>query len=60
VGAEGLVENHEKPRDIQNSEVRAAIGDAPPADPDLLAVVDAWPRLNDDQRRAIIEIIDRV
>ena len=51
------MQSHENPIDIEISEVRAAIGDAPETDPGLRAVILAWPKSDDAQRRTILAIV---
>ena len=55
--------NPEIPEENAHSQCSAAPGAAvvaenSPIDADLARVIDAWPRLSDDERRAVLRIVE--
>ena len=64
VAEEGLERPAETPGNSGNSKTGDAESDAnaarnAPADPDLQSIIDAWPNLTDEQKAAILVIIDK-
>jgi hypothetical protein len=56
VGAPGFEGLQDSPGNSEISDLRAAIGAAPPADPDFAEVARAWRRLTVEQRGRILKI----